>query len=495
MDWLNNNNKDAGTGLLLAPINAAINAHDLQNITETPGNDANILDEQEILFSRENSIQEQNIIRENPANNLESRENITDTQELLFTHEDSTHDEHENITPSSESEITSEQDITSTLYQNLANSLESYDPDQFIANSQNFVPSSPSIPHPPTRPVEGESLSIHEREKIINSQDLPDINNMNKAQQEAATGFQLSLDEPPPELWSNISNDDDEDSQESSQLYEHYEQGINFQEYNNQTPHGKNFTQRLQRILHERQERASEQKKSEPVQNSYIKKAAIMCTSLVITLLIAWLVLIYLQKKTPDYLNAKALALYNSGEYEQAANEYQRAYKLYPDILTFLTGLAISSEKAGHLQTAKISWEEYINLLPENDSSDKEFARNELNRLNNNEREKTESPQIIPEHEPEPAKIEPQKTPPTFKELMREGTEALNLGIYNNAIINFSQAIELNPKDLRAYIGLAAAYRNKGLYFDAKRIIDDAIKKFGKNPTLLTELNFLKEAN
>ncbi|MBQ7577820.1 MAG: tetratricopeptide repeat protein, partial [Synergistaceae bacterium] len=346
---------------------------------------------------------------------------------------------------------------------------------------------------PPTRPVEREFKD----ETINHQQESPDIDisNMNKAQQEAATGFQLSLDEPPPELWSNISNDDD-NSQESSQLYEHYEQGINFQEYNNQTPHGKNFTQRLQRILHERQERASEQKKSEPVQNSYIKKAAIMCTSLVITLLIAWLVLIYLQKKTPDYLNAKALALYNSGEYEQAANEYQRAYKLYPDILTFLTGLAISSEKAGHLQTAKISWEEYINLLPENDSSDKEFARNELNRLNNQEREKTESPQIIPELEPEPAKIEttPQKTPPTFKELMREGTEALNLGIYNNAIINFSQAIELNPKDLRAYIGLAAAYRNKGLYFDAKRIIDDAIKKFGKNPTLLTELNFLKEA-
>ncbi|MBQ7561530.1 MAG: hypothetical protein IJS99_06830, partial [Synergistaceae bacterium] len=108
MDWLNNNNKDAGTGLLLAPINAAINAHDLQNITETPGNDANILDEQEILFSREDTIQAQNITGE------------------IFAH-DLSHDEHENITPSSE--ITSEQDITSTLYQNLANSLESYDPD------------------------------------------------------------------------------------------------------------------------------------------------------------------------------------------------------------------------------------------------------------------------------------------------------------------------------------------------------------------------------
>ena len=312
---------------------------------------------------------------------------------------------------------------------------------------------------------------------------------MDKAQQEAATGFQLSLDEPPPELWGEINFDDDEDS---SLLYEQYQQGINFQEYNNQTPHGTNFTQRLQRILQERRERAAaeDEKNAEPIQFSYIKRAAIYCTSLVITILIAWLVLIYLQKKTPDYLNNKALALYNTGNFQESANEYQRAYNLYPDVLTFLRGLALSSEKAGHLQTAKISWEQYINSLPANNSADIEFAKNELSRLNNN-------------HEQEPAKPEPekitplptQKTPPTFSELMREGTESLNLGIYDSAIINFSQAIELNSNEINAYIGLIASYRHKGLYFDAKRIYDDAIKKFGRNPTLLTELQFLKEAH
>ena len=480
MDWLNNKeNNNAGTGLLLAPINIINTQESGENITRE-----NPADPQDLLFKHEDITQEEPQIIEN----------YDEKPELLFNHEDSTqnitreNDENENITDSRETLDSDSQDITSTLYQNLANSLESYDPDQFIASSQ--------ITHetPPQN-----SLTPEEREKIINSQELPDINNMNKAQQEAATGFQLSLDEPPPELWSNISSDDynNDDSQESSQLYEQYEQGINFQEYNNQTPHGKNFTQRLQRILHERKERASEQKKSEPVQNSYIKKAAIMCASLVITILFAWLVLIYLQKKTPDYLNAKALSLYNSGNFEQAANEYQRAYKIYPNILTFLTGLAISSEKAGHLGTAKISWQEYINLLPENASADKELAENELNRLNESEREKIEieSPQITSDPEPEKIESESIKTQPTFNELMREGTEALNLGIYNNAIINFSQAIELNPKDLRAYIGLAAAYRNKGLCFDAKRIIDEAIKKFGQDPTILTELNFLREAN
>ena len=481
MDWLNNKeNNDAGTGLLLAPINIINTQESGENITRE-----NPADPQDLLFKHEDITQEEPQIIEN----------YDEKPELLFNHEDSTqnitreNDENENITDSRETLDSDSQDITSTLYQNLANSLESYDPDQFIASSQITHETTPQ-----------NSLTPEEREKIINSQELPDINNMNKAQQEAATGFQLSLDEPPPELWSNISSDDynNDDSQESSQLYEQYEQGINFQEYNNQTPHGKNFTQRLQRILHERKERASEQKKSEPVQNSYIKKAAIMCASLVITILFAWLVLIYLQKKTPDYLNAKALSLYNSGNFEQAANEYQRAYKIYPNILTFLTGLAISSEKAGHLGTAKISWQEYINLLPENASADKEFAKNELNRLSEQEEEnraKIESPQITPDPEPEKIESESIKTQPTFNELMREGTEALNLGIYNNAIINFSQAIELNPKDLRAYIGLAAAYRNKGLYFDAKRIIDEAIKIFGQDPTILTELNFLREAN
>ena len=449
MDWLRDsiNNKDnsTGTGLLLAPISITDKERENFNAQESQESHAENINPQNIADSQESQ----------EINNL--RENIE------------AHGENINSQASQESQIIDSQNITEQR--------------EIIADSQE---SQQEINHVQENTPYSESIT---REQIINSQKIPDVSNMDKAQQEAATGFQLSLDEPPPELWGEINFDDDEDS---SLLYEQYQQGINFQEYNNQTPHGTNFTQRLQRILQERRERAAaeDEKNAEPIQFSYIKRAAIYCTSLVITILIAWLVLIYLQKKTPDYLNNKALALYNTGNFQESANEYQRAYNLYPDVLTFLRGLALSSEKAGHLQTAKISWEQYINSLPANNSADIEFAKNELSRLNNN-------------HEQEPAKPEPekitplptQKTPPTFSELMREGTESLNLGIYDSAIINFSQAIELNSNEINAYIGLIASYRHKGLYFDAKRIYDDAVKKFGRNPTLLTELQFLKEAH
>ncbi|MBQ7577774.1 MAG: tetratricopeptide repeat protein [Synergistaceae bacterium] len=488
MDWLRDsiNNKDdsTGTGLLLAPI--SITDKDLTrenvNVHETQ--------ESQAINSEINNL------RENISNPLEAHEKNINAQE---SHESQIIDS-QNITGRHENFISTSESHESQAVNSEINNVQENTPDsesfmrEQIINSQNISDSHEQSTQESHETQIFDSQHIIDpdalnREQIINSQKIPDVSSMDKAQQEAATGFQLSLDEPPPELWGEINFDDDEDS---SILYEQYQQGINFQEYNNQTPHGTNFTQRLQRILQERRERAAaeNEKNSEPIQISYIKRAAVYCTSLVITILIAWLVLIYLQKKTPDYLNNKALALYNAGNFQESANEYQRAYKLYPDVLTFLRGLALSSEKAGNLQTAKISWEQYINSLPANDSADIEFAKNELSRLNNN----NEPAQT----KPEPEKITPlptQKTPPTFSELMREGTESLNLGIYDSAIINFSQAIELNPNEINAYIGLIASYRHKGLYFDAKRIYDDAIKKFGRNPTLLTELQFLKEAH
>ena len=113
MDWLNNKeNNNAGTGLLLAPINVMNTQEEENGEKITRENPAN---PQELLFKHEKNL----------------------TQELLLAH-----DEHENITDSlaneNENLDSDSQDIKS-LYQNLANSLESYDPDQFIASSQDLL--------------------------------------------------------------------------------------------------------------------------------------------------------------------------------------------------------------------------------------------------------------------------------------------------------------------------------------------------------------------
>ena len=82
--------------------------------------------------------------------------------------------------------------------------------------------------------------------------------------------------------------------------------------------------------------------------------------------------------------------------------------------------------------------------------------------------------------------------PVTFDELLQEGTKAFNVGKYKVAIMNFFRARELRSNDIRPYIGLARSYRARGLYFDAKIILDEARQKFGRNPTIEMERQYLR---
>ena len=89
-------------------------------------------------------------------------------------------------------------------------------------------------------------------------------------------------------------------------------------------------------------------------------------------------------------------------------------------------------------------------------------------------------------------KLDKHKKPLTFEDYLREGNEAFNLGIYNSALKSFFRALELDDNDTRPYIGLAGAYRAKGLFFDSKRILDDAMIIFRKDPTIETALKILE---
>ena len=306
---------------------------------------------------------------------------------------------------------------------------------------------------------------------------------LNKAWHEASSGFELSMKEPPPQIWTPQSENESEDEDsENDEDYEH----IILQQNSSITLHGTNFTQRLQNILQGRKNKAAElkRKSSEKNQHShkYIKHGFIMCSVILLTLGLAWSSLIYLQSRTPESFSRRASELYEKGKYDEAMNLYQEAYNHYPNVLTFLTGIARSAEKAGHSQTANTAWNEYNNVLGKDKSED-----------------------IKPQSKPEPltinintggvkreSKSQNETEKRTFDEYLNEGNRLFNIGMYSRALRNFFYALDMRNDDVRPYIGIAESYRAKGMYFDAKRILDEARVKFGINPSIEAAKEFLK---
>ena len=81
----------------------------------------------------------------------------------------------------------------------------------------------------------------------------------------------------------------------------------------------------------------------------------------------------------------------------------------------------------------------------------------------------------------------------TFHEVLAEANNAYNIGMFSRAIANFHKAHAIRENDIRPYIGLAASYRAKGLFFDARRMLDEARRKFWHHPTLEVERYFLSK--
>ena len=295
--------------------------------------------------------------------------------------------------------------------------------------------------------TDSESDSKPESESEINNI-LQELRNLRKQVENLDGNIPAQYDEPPPQTWAEYDTEIDE----NSELYEHYEQGIDFQEYNDKIPHGTNFTRRLQRILHERKERAAEEKMradSQKTPHPYMMKGILFCLSLIIAFLFALGVLFFLQKKVPNYTQNTSLIELN--EQEQVTQIIEHKPESEPEI--------IKSGDNTQVKIAKIA----------------EIAKIEQNTQKEN-----------------PKEIRRPAKPLTFEDYLREGNEAFNLGVYNSALKNFFRALELDDNDTRPYIGLAGAYRAKGLYFDSKRILDEAMMIFRKNPTLETALKILE---
>ena len=293
-------------------------------------------------------------------------------------------------------------------------------------------------------PCEGETLSETEESK-------PDVKNLDEWH-EAATKFDLSLDEPPIEIWTQIREsieDDDEDYEQSMSL-----QGDAYIQL--PTEHGKNFTQRLHKTLKDRQKKAEDLRKEEELekrnQHPYTLKSIILCSVLVIEVAISCFILFV--------LNRHAIA--------KKQNEIKEHHEI-----------EIILPKLEEKESKDVGVEKIKEIKIEGDSKD-------LKIIESNDESKLEES----EFESEPG-FDFSNLPTNFEDLVNEGNSAYNFELYDMSILIFHKAIELKNNDIRPYIGLIRSYRAKKMYFDAKRILDVARIKFGRNPTLETELKIL----
>ena len=222
-----------------------------------------------------------------------------------------------------------------------------------------------------------------------------------------------------------------------------------------------------------------------------------------------------LERNSPDGLNSRAAKLFEAGDYDSATQLYQKGYKLYPNVILFLTGIARSAEHAGHMKTADIAWNEYLKLLPPDETEHRQTALNELERLRSTELEKNNSAGVqttsqeiesVPENQtaliipldPENSanvKKNPLDVKYDFETLIRTGSNFLIKKDFDGAFTSFFDALQLQGDDVRAWLGLADSYRGKGLKNDARRILENARVIFGNEPTIRMALYFLEQEN
>ena len=550
MDWLKSDNADetkfGGTGLLLAPMNS-----DTQNI-----NDGIEIQEPQLPAVIEPSIEdfivhvrddenEKNYESEIEFEIHELEKNEIKEPELNIENDVDKTDEAEN-----NSKIENSSDKTKFGFET-ENELEEAQTEPENKSEADYKPEPQSFEDFSNKISElNQSLqeiqNIFEAQPEQNNEPIDnEINENEEGWQQRATGFELNLNEPPPELWTRINAEDYGAGNENSESNENeeleYEQGMSLQgaAYVPKAPkgapgRGQNFTERLHQTLRGRKQRAEQlreqQEENKPL-HPYRSKALIICSTLLMLLGVAYLALFFIQQWTPEKIYDRANSKLAIGDYEGAMNLFYRGYKRYPNVLTFLTGIAKAAESADRTQTAVAAWENYIRLLPKDDDENINSAQLELRRLKG-EPEPVPEP-AVPEPEPEPEEIseppqaeekkeepqepeptspkekepipeektheiqeetpkQPEKLPAAFYEFLNEANEAYNSKLYDTAIIYFNRAIELDTVDIRAYIGLANAYKAKGMFFDAKRILDEAKKKFNKNSTVETQLKILE---
>ena len=82
----------------------------------------------------------------------------------------------------------------------------------------------------------------------------------------------------------------------------------------------------------------------------------------------------------------------------------------------------------------------------------------------------------------------------SYVQRIERSSVALRQGKFDAAAFGFAGAMEAEDAkagDPRPYIGLAAAFRGKGMNFDAARVLNDAKARFPRDPTIETMISSL----
>lgn len=82
----------------------------------------------------------------------------------------------------------------------------------------------------------------------------------------------------------------------------------------------------------------------------------------------------------------------------------------------------------------------------------------------------------------------PSATAPTWQEQYDLGVRYLSEGNYEEAIIAFTAAIEIDAKLPEAYIGMADVYIQQGEYYKAYAILEDGLEQSGDNEMIVNKL-------
>ncbi|MBQ4419260.1 MAG: hypothetical protein II870_06455 [Synergistaceae bacterium] len=80
-----------------------------------------------------------------------------------------------------------------------------------------------------------------------------------------------------------------------------------------------------------------------------------------------------------------------------------------------------------------------------------------------------------------------------YQDILDAGSLALNTKEWDEAILTFHRACELNKRDVTARIGLAWAYYGKGLYADALIVLNETRRKFPLDATIETMRRMLRK--
>ncbi len=304
------------------------------------------------------------------------------------------------------------------------------------------------------------------------------------------------------------------------------------------------LTERLRRVTQMR--RAATEAASRAEVPQHRTRLVALCVVAVLVLGTIFALYRHIQNNSQGAIAREAQKLYDGGNYSEAAELYQKGFDRYPDSLSFLLGLARSSERAGQSEQALKTWRLYLSQVPEEEKAIRAQALYEIGRLYALMRapdkaiehllqssnldsthydthfvlgrlleERNRSVEALNAYrhalDVRPSSQEAldavkrvagllAPTPPQdsrdpareYAKHLEVGTVALNLKRYDEALSCFNRALAIRSDDERPWLGVAGAHQGGGKDAEALKILQDAQKHIPDSVTIKAKIDELE---